>query len=66
MVELTWSIILMISSMQDHLQLANTFGALFIGVILVAILFGVQVFIYFQTHSGTGISFYKLVVIWLW
>ncbi|KAG1811275.1 uncharacterized protein BJ212DRAFT_565188 [Suillus subaureus] len=62
----------MASSTQDlipHLQLANTFGALFIGVILAAVLFGVtivQVFIYFQTHSGTGITFYKLVVIWLW
>ncbi|KAG1857996.1 hypothetical protein C8R48DRAFT_775453 [Suillus tomentosus] len=52
-----------------HLQLADTFGALFIGAILAAILFGVtnvQVFIYFQTHIGTGITFYKLVVIWLW
>ncbi|KAG2343293.1 hypothetical protein BDR05DRAFT_911825 [Suillus weaverae] len=59
-----------------HLQLPNTFGALFMGVILAAVLFGatnVQAFIYFQTHSGTGITFYKLVVrlccllvIWLW
>ncbi|KAG1822493.1 uncharacterized protein BJ212DRAFT_806974 [Suillus subaureus] len=62
----------MASSTQDlipHLQLANTFGALFIGVVLAAVLFGVtivQVFIYFQTHSGTGITFYKLVVILLW
>ncbi|KAG2060553.1 hypothetical protein BDR06DRAFT_1017028 [Suillus hirtellus] len=52
-------------------QLTNTFGVLFIGIILAAILFGVtnvQVFIYFQTHShgGTGIAFYKLVVICLW
>lgn len=52
-------------------QLASTFGVLFIGVILAAILFGVtnvQAFIYFQTHShgGTGITFYKLVVICLW
>ncbi|KAG1861753.1 hypothetical protein DFJ58DRAFT_725596 [Suillus subalutaceus] len=62
----------MASSTQDlipHLQLANTFGALFIGVIIAAVLFGVtivQVFIYFQTHSGTGITFYKLVVILVW
>ncbi|KAG1723218.1 hypothetical protein EDB19DRAFT_2043846 [Suillus lakei] len=52
-----------------HLQLANTFGVLFIGVILAAVLFGitnVQAFIYFRTHSGAGITFYKLVVIWLW
>ncbi|KAG1861761.1 hypothetical protein DFJ58DRAFT_725604 [Suillus subalutaceus] len=62
----------MASSTQDlipHLHLANTLGALFIGVIIAAVLFGVtivQVFIYFQTHSGTGITFYKLVVILLW
>ncbi|KAG1879078.1 hypothetical protein F4604DRAFT_551948 [Suillus subluteus] len=64
----------MASSMQDliphvQVQLVNTFGALFIGVIIAAVLFGVtivQVFIYFQTHSGTGITFYKLVVILLW
>lgn len=52
-----------------HLQLTNTFGAMFIGVILAAILLGVtnvQAFIYFQTHSGTGITLYKLVVICLW
>ncbi|KAG1775803.1 hypothetical protein EV702DRAFT_1199017 [Suillus placidus] len=48
-----------------HLQLPNTFGALFIGVILAAVLFGVtnvQAFVYFQTHSGTGITFHKLVL----
>ncbi|KAG1723226.1 hypothetical protein EDB19DRAFT_2043850 [Suillus lakei] len=62
----------MASSTQDlvpQLQLANTFGALFIGVILAAVLFGVtnvQAFIYFRTHSGAGITFYKLTVIWLW
>ncbi|KAG1723227.1 hypothetical protein EDB19DRAFT_1916228 [Suillus lakei] len=62
----------MASSTQDlipQLQLANTFGALFIGVVVAAILFGVtnvQAFIYFQTHSGTGLTLYKLVVIWLW
>ncbi|KAG1861756.1 hypothetical protein DFJ58DRAFT_725598 [Suillus subalutaceus] len=62
----------MASSTQDlipHIQLANTFGALFIGVVLAAVLFGVtivQVFIYFRTHSGTGITFYKIVVILLW
>ncbi|KAG1854872.1 hypothetical protein F4604DRAFT_1801446 [Suillus subluteus] len=59
----------MASSTQDlipHLQLANTFGALFIGVIIAAVLFGVtivQVFIYFQTHSGTGITFYGRAIL---
>ncbi|KAJ8597678.1 hypothetical protein M405DRAFT_803429 [Rhizopogon salebrosus TDB-379] len=51
------------------LDLENTFGALFIGVTLAAVLFGitnVQAFIYFQTHSGTGITVYKLVVVSLW
>ncbi|KAJ8590751.1 hypothetical protein M405DRAFT_815512 [Rhizopogon salebrosus TDB-379] len=63
----------MSSSTQDlptpNLDLGNTFGALFIGVTLAAVLFGitnVQAFIYFQTHSGTGITVYKLVVVWLW
>ncbi|KAG2145836.1 hypothetical protein DEU56DRAFT_910117 [Suillus clintonianus] len=62
----------MSSSTQDlipQLHLWTTFGALFIGVNIAAVLFGlsnIQAFIYFQTHKGTGISFYKLVVIWLW
>ncbi|KAG2151810.1 hypothetical protein BD769DRAFT_4554 [Suillus cothurnatus] len=62
----------MSSSTQDlipQLQLGNTFGALFIGVIFAAILFGlsnIQALFYFQTHRGTGISFYKLAVAWLW
>ncbi|KAG1724666.1 hypothetical protein EDB19DRAFT_295152 [Suillus lakei] len=62
----------MSSSMQDlipQLDIGSTFGALFIGVIIAAILFGlsnVQAFVYFQTHRGTGITFYKLVVIGLW
>ncbi|KAG1879074.1 hypothetical protein F4604DRAFT_1923226 [Suillus subluteus] len=62
----------MASSTQDlipDVQVANTLGALFIGVVISAVLFGVtivQVFIYFQTHNGTGITFYKLVVICLW
>ncbi|KAJ8589401.1 hypothetical protein M405DRAFT_791740 [Rhizopogon salebrosus TDB-379] len=54
------------SSAQD---LGNTFGALFIGVTLAAILFGltnVQAFIYLQTHSGTRMTVYKLAVIGLW
>ncbi|KAG2153057.1 uncharacterized protein EDB93DRAFT_1248975 [Suillus bovinus] len=48
-----------------HLQLANTVGVLFIGVVLAAIFFGgtyAQAFIYFQTHNGTAITFYKIVV----
>ncbi|KAG2339034.1 hypothetical protein BDR05DRAFT_968484 [Suillus weaverae] len=62
----------MSSSVQNtipQLNLGNTFGALFIGVILAAVLFGltnVQAFIYFQAHRSPGISFFKLVVIWLW
>ncbi|KAG2127104.1 hypothetical protein DEU56DRAFT_915811 [Suillus clintonianus] len=52
-----------------QVDLGNTFGALFIGVVLAAILFGltnVQTFIYFQTSRGTGITLYKLAVVWLW
>ncbi|KAG0706001.1 hypothetical protein DFH29DRAFT_237766 [Suillus ampliporus] len=62
----------MSSSTQDlipHLDLGSTFGALFIGVITAAVLFGftnLQAFVYFQTHGDTGRTFYKLVVIWLW
>ncbi|KAG1733040.1 uncharacterized protein EDB91DRAFT_1226279 [Suillus paluster] len=62
----------MSSSTQDvipQLDLGNTYGALFIGAILATILFGVtsvQAFIYFQTHKGTGMTLYKLAVIWLW
>ncbi|KAJ8584406.1 hypothetical protein M405DRAFT_826879 [Rhizopogon salebrosus TDB-379] len=51
-----------------QVDLGNTFGALFIGVTLAAILFGVtnvQAFVYFQTHRGTW-TLYKLAVIWLW
>ncbi|KAG2065601.1 hypothetical protein BDR04DRAFT_1108254 [Suillus decipiens] len=62
----------MSSSVQDlipQFDIAKTFGALFIGINIAAILFGlnnVQALIYFQTHRGTGMIFYKLVVIWLW
>ncbi|KAG1724661.1 hypothetical protein EDB19DRAFT_1915414 [Suillus lakei] len=62
----------MSSSTQDlipQLQLGTTFGALFIGVIVAAVLFGlsnIQTFFYFQSHKDTGISFHKLAVIWLW
>ncbi|OAX37729.1 hypothetical protein K503DRAFT_857185 [Rhizopogon vinicolor AM-OR11-026] len=52
-------------SSSSTLDIGNTFGALFIGAVLSAVLFGlsnVQAFIYFQTHRGTGITFYKLVV----
>ncbi|KAG1840183.1 hypothetical protein DFJ58DRAFT_811023 [Suillus subalutaceus] len=47
-----------------QLDLGNTFGALFIGVILAAVLFGltnVQAFIYLQAHTSAGITFFKLV-----
>ncbi|KAG1797133.1 uncharacterized protein HD556DRAFT_275332 [Suillus plorans] len=62
----------MSSSAQDpipQLDLGNTFGALFIGVILASVLFGltnVQAFIYLQAHRSAGITFFKLVVAWLW
>ncbi|KAG0697040.1 hypothetical protein DFH29DRAFT_173641 [Suillus ampliporus] len=62
----------MSSSTQDlipQLNLGSTFGALFIGVIIAAILFGatnVQAFVYFQTHRDAGRTFYKVVVIGLW
>ncbi|KAG1753173.1 hypothetical protein EDB19DRAFT_1902822 [Suillus lakei] len=62
----------MSSSTQDlipQLHLGNTFGALFIGVTVAAILFGlsnIQAFFYFQTNKSTGISFHKLAVAWLW
>ncbi|KAG1762554.1 hypothetical protein EDD22DRAFT_567732 [Suillus occidentalis] len=52
-----------------QLDLGNTFGALFIGVILAAVLFGltnVQAFIYCQAHARAGVTFFKLVVFWLW
>ncbi|KAG1808927.1 uncharacterized protein BJ212DRAFT_1484780 [Suillus subaureus] len=60
------------SSAQDllpQIDLGNTFGALFIGVTLSAVLFGltnVQISIYFQTHRVTGMTIFKLIVIWLW
>ncbi|KAG2088746.1 uncharacterized protein F5147DRAFT_43804 [Suillus discolor] len=52
-----------------QINIGKTFGALFIGVTIAAVLFGlsnVQAFIYFLTHVGTGMTFYKLAVIWLW
>ncbi|KAG1861781.1 hypothetical protein DFJ58DRAFT_657271 [Suillus subalutaceus] len=58
----------MSSSAQDlipTLNIGNTFGALFIGVTIAAVLFGlsnVQAFVYFQAHRGTGTTFYKLAV----
>ncbi|KAG1822497.1 uncharacterized protein BJ212DRAFT_807531 [Suillus subaureus] len=62
----------MSSSTQDlisQLHIGKTFGALFIGVTIAAVLFGlssVQAFVYFQTHRDTGTTFYKLAVICLW
>lgn len=52
-----------------QVDLGDTFGALYIGVALSAVLFGltnVQIFIYFQTHRDTKMSLFKLIVIWLW
>lgn len=62
----------MSSSAQDpipQIDIGRTFGALFIGVTFAAVLFGlscVQAFVYFQTHKGSGTTFYKLAVIFLW
>ncbi|OAX34898.1 hypothetical protein K503DRAFT_785446 [Rhizopogon vinicolor AM-OR11-026] len=53
----------------QRVDLGNTYGALFIGIILGAVLFGisnVQTFVYFHTRSKKGITFYALVVIFLW
>ncbi|KAG2067018.1 hypothetical protein BDR04DRAFT_894589 [Suillus decipiens] len=50
-------------------SIGNTFGALFIGATLAAFLWGItntQILLYFQTHRGTGITFFKLVVILFW
>ncbi|KAG1825342.1 hypothetical protein EV424DRAFT_676455 [Suillus variegatus] len=44
-------------------------GALFIGSILTASLFGltsIQAFIYFRTHAGRWTKFYRLIVLLLW
>ncbi|KAJ8584413.1 hypothetical protein M405DRAFT_866254 [Rhizopogon salebrosus TDB-379] len=51
-----------------QVDLGNTFGALFIGVTLAAVLFGVtnvQAFVYFQANRGAW-TLSKLVVICLW
>ncbi|KAG0706184.1 hypothetical protein DFH29DRAFT_186696 [Suillus ampliporus] len=56
----------MASSTQD---MGNTFGALLIGVVLAAVLFGLtnaQAFIYFQMRRGTKTTFFKVAVISLW
>ncbi|KAG1720300.1 hypothetical protein EDB19DRAFT_578307 [Suillus lakei] len=52
-----------------QLDLNSTFGALYIGGTIGAIFFGlsnVQAFLYFQTRKGSGVTFYKLAVFWLW
>jgi len=53
----------------SQLDLNGTFGALYIGGTIGAILFGlsnVQAFLYFQSRKDSGFTFYKLVVCWLW
>ncbi|KAG1861635.1 hypothetical protein F4604DRAFT_1787286 [Suillus subluteus] len=53
----------------SQLDLNSTFGALYIGGTIGAILFGlsnVQAFLYFQSRKGSGFTFYKLAVSWLW
>ncbi|KAH7922961.1 hypothetical protein BV22DRAFT_1036955 [Leucogyrophana mollusca] len=50
-------------------DLNQTYGALFIGTTLAAVLFGltnVQAFVYFQNHRGSGVTFFKLVICYLW
>ncbi|KAG1861773.1 hypothetical protein DFJ58DRAFT_246500 [Suillus subalutaceus] len=57
------------STQPSDIIIGRTFGALFIGVTIAAVLFGlscVQSFVYFQTHRDPGTTFYKLVVICLW
>ncbi|KAG2038247.1 hypothetical protein BDR03DRAFT_895658 [Suillus americanus] len=52
-----------------QLDLNSTFGALYIGGTIGAILFGlsnVQAFLYFQSRKNSGFTFYKLAVFWLW
>ncbi|KAG1740211.1 uncharacterized protein EDB91DRAFT_364347 [Suillus paluster] len=56
------------TSNMAQLDLNNTFGVLYISTAIGAIFFGlsiVQAFLYFQTHKGSGITFYKLAVCWL-
>ncbi|KAH7911250.1 hypothetical protein BJ138DRAFT_1179673 [Hygrophoropsis aurantiaca] len=51
------------------LDLNSTFGAFFIGFAVASILFGltsVQALVYFQTHLHQGITFYKIVICYLW
>ncbi|KAG0698375.1 hypothetical protein DFH29DRAFT_1002886 [Suillus ampliporus] len=62
----------MSSSMQvpsPPIDLGDTYGAFFIGAIFAALLSGltnIQALIYFRTHADRCITFYKLVVFWLW
>ncbi|KAG1879082.1 hypothetical protein F4604DRAFT_552325 [Suillus subluteus] len=57
------------STQPSDIIIGRTFGALFIGVTIAAVLFGlscVQAFVYFQTHRDTGTTFYKLVIcLWI-
>lgn len=53
----------------SQIDLDSTFGALYIGGAIGAILFGlsnVQAFLYFQARKDSGFTFYKLAVCWLW
>ncbi|KAJ8591408.1 hypothetical protein M405DRAFT_860551 [Rhizopogon salebrosus TDB-379] len=57
------------ASSTQSVDIGNTLGALFIGVILGAVLVGisnVQAFVYFYTRRKTGITFYAVVVPSLW
>ncbi|KAH7918843.1 hypothetical protein BV22DRAFT_895355 [Leucogyrophana mollusca] len=54
---------------QLDIDLNETYGALFLGSTFAAMLFGltnVQAFVYFQNHRGSGITFFKLVIYYLW
>lgn len=51
------------------IDLGYTYGALFIGCIIAALLFGltnIQAYIYFRTHTGKWTKFYRLIVLLLW
>ncbi|KAG2758263.1 hypothetical protein P692DRAFT_20710409 [Suillus brevipes Sb2] len=54
-----------LTQVQPHFDIGCTYGALFIGCIIAALLFGltsIQTFIYFQTHTGRWTKFYRLIV----
>ncbi|KAG1750974.1 hypothetical protein EDD22DRAFT_252235 [Suillus occidentalis] len=58
-----------LTQVQPHIDIGCTYGALFIGCILAALLFGltsIQAYVYFRTHTGGWTKFYRLIVLLLW